>query len=190
MVARQRMLIVHIALHLGVVSQDCLGVSILANPRGQGRSLMLTMPDDEQAAIMGVMKGVGGTSVPTAIPILWASVRDPYSVGECTRPMQKSRCLQCGAEIGGLSHVPAQGNVQVDTGVALSMSSARGWVRSAARGEQSPVRDMSRRTMHVVRFIMRALLLVATSTPHHINTLTRQHINTPHTSPPHHLTTS
>jgi hypothetical protein len=38
----------------------------------------------------------------------------PFTVGECGRPMEESRCPECGAAIGGQFHNPAAG-VVMDT---------------------------------------------------------------------------
>jgi hypothetical protein len=38
----------------------------------------------------------------------------PFSVGECTRPMQESVCPQCGEPIGGRNHTPAAGVSNAD----------------------------------------------------------------------------
>ena len=37
-----------------------------------------------------------------------------YVVGDCGRTMQLSRCPDCGASIGGMNHIPQDGNVVVD----------------------------------------------------------------------------
>ena len=37
-----------------------------------------------------------------------------YVVGECGRPMEQSRCPECGEHIGGMNHVPANRNFAVD----------------------------------------------------------------------------
>ena len=37
-----------------------------------------------------------------------------YTVGNCGRPMEESRCPQCKVKIGGLNHVPASGNLEVN----------------------------------------------------------------------------
>ena len=33
-----------------------------------------------------------------------------YAVGECGRPMEESRCPECGSRIGGIDHIPAMNN--------------------------------------------------------------------------------
>ena len=37
-----------------------------------------------------------------------------YSVGECGRPMEASRCPECNSSIGGHDHIPLRGNRMID----------------------------------------------------------------------------
>ena len=37
-----------------------------------------------------------------------------YTVGECGRPMEESVCPQCKEKIGGRSHIPASGNIEIN----------------------------------------------------------------------------
>jgi hypothetical protein len=43
-----------------------------------------------------------------------------YVIGECGQPMQSSRCPECGLQIGGVGHVPQNGNVQVNDNEILN----------------------------------------------------------------------
>eukprot|EP00930_Biecheleria_cincta_P001164 TRINITY_DN102330_c0_g1_i1.p1 TRINITY_DN102330_c0_g1~~TRINITY_DN102330_c0_g1_i1.p1 ORF type:complete len:2842 (-),score=483.01 TRINITY_DN102330_c0_g1_i1:146-7831(-) len=72
-------------------------VAVLCEPKLAQQALWPTMPENEQASILGAMGHVG-----------WYTCRNghPYSVGECTRPMQMSFCpvVGCGLPIGGQNH--------------------------------------------------------------------------------------
>ena len=37
-----------------------------------------------------------------------------YLIGECGRPMEESKCPDCGAKIGGREHIPVRNNTQVN----------------------------------------------------------------------------
>ena len=43
-----------------------------------------------------------------------------YTVGECGRPMEESICPQCKEKIGGKSHIPASGNIEVNLGQEMN----------------------------------------------------------------------
>ncbi|CAE7456051.1 rnf213a [Symbiodinium sp. CCMP2456] len=75
---------------------------VLNSPGEAQRSYWPTMPDSEEAAVVGAMGYVGWYTCPNG---------HPYSVGECTRPMQKGICPApgCGAPIGGEHHQNVQG---------------------------------------------------------------------------------
>ena len=43
-----------------------------------------------------------------------------YVVGECGGPMQQGICPECGADIGGRAHIPANRNEAVDLNMAMN----------------------------------------------------------------------
>ncbi|CAE7238249.1 rnf213a [Symbiodinium pilosum] len=56
-----------------------------------------------------------------------------YTIGECTRPMQQTRCPECGAQIGGREHQLQQGNRR------LGDTRNGGWERRVGRPGYSVV---------------------------------------------------
>ncbi|CAJ1427321.1 unnamed protein product [Effrenium voratum] len=106
--APPRRFLEQLALLLCVLAIDSNGTSAswlelaLMAPNDAQRTFWPTMPDSEEAAVLGAMGFVG-----------WYTCRNghPYSVGECTRPMQQGVCpvAGCGARIGGEHHVNVQG---------------------------------------------------------------------------------
>ena len=52
-----------------------------------------------------------------------------YSVGECGRPMEESRCPECQAKIGGIEHIPARNNVQAN--IVLEMRNNNNIINNA-----------------------------------------------------------
>ena len=66
-----------------------------------------TMPGDLLSIIQEELKGLRWYNCPKG---------HPYSVGECGRPMQKSKCNHpgCGATIGGENHISAWGNTPIN----------------------------------------------------------------------------
>jgi len=90
----------------------------------------------------------------------------PYTVGECTRPMQVARCIACGAEIGGRSHVPAHKNTRVDASKAIQNVTS-GYMNDimppastfrSVGAENVFVSDLA---MAVLRFVVHGVLLIA-----------------------------
>uniref|UniRef100_H3BBI9 RING-type E3 ubiquitin transferase n=1 Tax=Latimeria chalumnae TaxID=7897 RepID=H3BBI9_LATCH len=86
----------------------------------------------------------------------------PCTVGECGQPMQKSRCVDCGAEIGGMNHMPVQGFQQsmnivdrTQTGHVLGNP----WRREAV---VAPDREMSLVSFVLIRMLSHMAMLLGT----------------------------
>ncbi|KAM6905305.1 E3 ubiquitin-protein ligase rnf213-alpha-like [Xenentodon cancila] len=97
---------VEIAVHLAVVLL-CGTQRILAplqqlamNPANMQAAFLPTMPEDMIAVAQQALGQVQ-----------WYRCEKghPCTIGECGRPMQTSRCVDCGAPIGGNNHMPLQG---------------------------------------------------------------------------------
>ena len=76
---------------------------LLVNHERLKKVYIPTMPDDILQIAAAVLQGVGWYKCPNG---------HAYSVGECTRPMEVSRCY-CGQEIGGENHVPVSNNERI-----------------------------------------------------------------------------
>ncbi|XP_041853322.1 E3 ubiquitin-protein ligase rnf213-alpha isoform X2 [Melanotaenia boesemani] len=97
---------VEITVHLAAVLL-CGNQGILAplqqlamSPANMQRAFLPTMPEDMLAVAQQALGPVHWYKCPNG---------HPCTVGECGQPMQRSRCVDCGAEIGGLNHRPVQG---------------------------------------------------------------------------------
>ncbi|XP_037664815.1 E3 ubiquitin-protein ligase RNF213 isoform X2 [Choloepus didactylus] len=71
-------------------------------PANMVNAFLPTMPEDllAQARHWQGLQGVQWYTCPRG---------HPCSVGECGRPMEQSRCVDCGAPIGGINHIPQAG---------------------------------------------------------------------------------
>ncbi|XP_036840034.1 E3 ubiquitin-protein ligase rnf213-alpha-like isoform X4 [Oncorhynchus mykiss] len=75
-------------------------------PNNMLRAFIPTMPEDMLAMAQRVLTQTGGLQALT-----WYSCPEghPCAVGECGRPTQLARCLECGAVVGGRNHAPVRG---------------------------------------------------------------------------------
>ncbi|XP_053095106.1 E3 ubiquitin-protein ligase rnf213-alpha isoform X3 [Pangasianodon hypophthalmus] len=69
-------------------------------PANMQRAFLPTMPDDMLAVAQQAMGQLQWYYCPKG---------HPCTVGECGQPMEKSRCLDCNEEIGGIDHRPVTG---------------------------------------------------------------------------------
>ncbi|XP_075760215.1 E3 ubiquitin-protein ligase RNF213 isoform X4 [Pelodiscus sinensis] len=90
----------------------------------------------------------------------------PCTIGECGRPMQQSRCVDCGALIGGLQHIPVTGFQGVRQ---FTDRTQTGHVLGDPRNREAMVvseREMSPVVFIVIRLLTHlAMLLGATNEP-------------------------
>ena len=85
-----------------IASHNAAGfwATVLFAPSALGTMYVPTMAGDEFAMILAASDYVGWYKCPNG---------HPYSVGNCTRPMQLARCPACGAPIGGTNHEDVAG---------------------------------------------------------------------------------
>ncbi|TNM97227.1 hypothetical protein fugu_015383 [Takifugu bimaculatus] len=69
-------------------------------PANMQKAFLPSMPDDMQAAAREALGHLQWYHCPNGHPI---------AIGECGQPMERSRCLDCGAAIGGTDHRPLEG---------------------------------------------------------------------------------
>uniref|UniRef100_A0A663M6R8 Uncharacterized protein n=1 Tax=Athene cunicularia TaxID=194338 RepID=A0A663M6R8_ATHCN len=77
-------------------------------PHTMEHSFLPTMPED----IMAQARAWNGVA-----SLRWYTCPNghPCTVGECGLPMETSRCLDCGAQVGGMLHVPLHGFQELNT---------------------------------------------------------------------------
>ncbi|KAK3552318.1 hypothetical protein QTP86_010384 [Hemibagrus guttatus] len=95
-------LAVHLAAVLLCANQAVLQplLQLAFFPANMQRAFLPTMPDDMLAVAQQAMGHLQWYYCPNG---------HPCTVGECGQPMEKSRCLDCKVEIGGVDHRPVQG---------------------------------------------------------------------------------
>ncbi|XP_042360235.1 E3 ubiquitin-protein ligase rnf213-alpha [Plectropomus leopardus] len=98
--------LVDLTLHLAAVLL-CGNQGIIAplqqlamDPANMQAAFLPSMPEDMLAVAQQAMG-----------PLLWYHCPNghPCTIGECGQPMEKSHCVDCGVEIGGVDHRPVQG---------------------------------------------------------------------------------
>jgi hypothetical protein len=123
-------------------------------------SLLPTMPDDEMAAVTQGMGVVGWYKCPNG---------HPYSVGNCTWPMETARCPVpgCGKPIGGDNHKAVKGVTRLDRDAMLSEACQPGYIAAATTGEtaEQTNRSMSPLSLRVLRLLIHGFLEIALLTP-------------------------
>lgn len=134
---------------------------VLTNPGEAQRSYWPTMPDSEEAAVVGAMGYVGWYTCPNG---------HPYSVGECTRPMQKGICPApgCGAPIGGEHHQNVQGVRTINEDRLLRHRSQPGYIAATSELVDQTVvnqfkRQLNMRGLKAMRLVLRVALWASLS---------------------------
>ncbi|XP_028266969.1 E3 ubiquitin-protein ligase rnf213-alpha-like isoform X1 [Parambassis ranga] len=96
-------LTVHLAAVLLCGNQGILAPlkQLAMNPASMQAAFLPTMPED--------MLAVAHQALGSVVQWYHCPLGHPCTIGECGQPMQKSHCVDCGAVIGGDSHVPVQG---------------------------------------------------------------------------------
>ncbi|CAL9693293.1 unnamed protein product [Knipowitschia caucasica] len=105
--SRTQSVLIELTVHLAAVllcgNQGILGpLKQLALPPGTMQLAFLpSMPEDKITMAQQAMgQGLQWYLCPNG---------HPCTIGECGQPMERSRCVDCGADIGGINHIPAQG---------------------------------------------------------------------------------
>ncbi|XP_072560845.1 E3 ubiquitin-protein ligase rnf213-alpha isoform X2 [Paramormyrops kingsleyae] len=131
------------------------------DPAKMQMAFIPTMPDDMLAVARGLLGQVQWYFCPNG---------HPCTIGECGQPMEISRCLDCGAQIGGEDHKPVSGfqiaNIQGDrtqTGHVLGAISRRD------NPDMKDTKGMSPAPFGLIRLLTHmALLLGASAHPQNV----------------------
>ncbi|KAM8845445.1 E3 ubiquitin-protein ligase rnf213-alpha-like isoform 2-T2 [Spinachia spinachia] len=105
-VSETQSVLVDLSIHLAAVllcgnQQICAPLQSLAmQPADMQAAFLPTMPED---MLVVAQQAMG--------PLQWYYCPNghPCTIGECGQPMEKSICLDCRVEIGGIEHVPVKG---------------------------------------------------------------------------------
>ena len=123
---------------------------ILFAPLDQKQSFIPTVPDDSFIEIVKASGQVGWYICPNG---------HKYSVGQCTMPMERSKCTACGADIGGQDHVSVKG-VRKMTDAELRGDPKQGY--EIENNESDCVR-LSTLTCRVLRLFLHNMMLISAS---------------------------
>lgn len=117
-----------------------------------GTRYLPTFDDDEKETVARAMGKVGWYTCPKG---------HPYSVGECTHPMQEAICNvpDCGAKIGGKNHVAVDGVKRLDK--LGNNETIPGYVRNHMNNDQS--QRVAKTTHLTLRVMLNTLVLALSS---------------------------
>ncbi|KAG7491182.1 hypothetical protein MATL_G00000180 [Megalops atlanticus] len=145
------------------------------SPSNMQRSYIPTMPEDVLAAAQRVMGPHES--------LRWYTCRNghPCAIGECGRPVQTSRCLDCNAEVGGRGYVAVTGFTV--TGI-LADRTQRGHILGDPQRRDSPdtldTRSMSPVPFTLIRLLTHlAMLQGASGDPQSVGGLVRLQVQDP-----------
>ena len=138
---------VHLSI-LGLSHQQSWIFAMLFHPESQLNSYLLGLPDDEFTEIVRASGLVGWYVCPNG---------HKYSVGNCTKPMEKSVCTACNAPIGGLQHVSVEGVRRLQE-TELAAESKRGYTVESS--ELECVR-LSPLTSRILRLLLHMSMLLS-----------------------------
>jgi len=154
--SQEELLLHQLAVHLAAWALEhpgCWLERVIMDPSSMLLSFIPSMPEDPMTVIHKAMGSrMGWYRCPNG---------HPYTVGECTMPMQTSRCIQCGAVIGGRSHVSVKGVTRMN--VARDKVPPKGYCIASAC-EETMRRDGT--AMRVIRFLLHLAMHMSFVTAH------------------------
>ncbi|MGH0136482.1 UNVERIFIED_CONTAM: hypothetical protein FKN15_010117 [Acipenser sinensis] len=129
-------------------------------PANMQNAFLPTMPED----MMAVAQQVLG-------PLHWYTCPNghPCAVGECGQPMERRKCIDCGAEMGGENHRPVQGFQRIGiTGDRTQRGHVLGDPQKRDSAAMLDTREISSVPFILIRFLTHmAMLLGAAQDPQH-----------------------
>ncbi|XP_067403324.1 E3 ubiquitin-protein ligase RNF213 isoform X3 [Emydura macquarii macquarii] len=147
--------------------------SLAFSPATMQHSFLPTMPEDlmTQAVNWEGMQQLRWYVCPNG---------HPCTIGECGRPMERSRCVDCGEEIGGVQHIPVHGFQGVQH---FTDRTQTGHVLGNPRNREAMVvseREMSPVVFIVIRLLTHlAMLLGATKEPQSLQGIIKPPVRDP-----------
>lgn len=91
-----------------------------------------------------------------------------YAVGECTMPMERSKCPECHSSVGGESHIPVKGVTRLDIEGSVGVPGYFPYQNFSKVGE--PLRELRQVQIAFYQFCFHCLLLVGLAGPHSSST--------------------
>nr|XP_023992641.1 E3 ubiquitin-protein ligase rnf213-alpha-like [Salvelinus alpinus] len=150
-------------------------------PANMQRAFIPTMPEDMLAVVRQAIRGMTWYNCPNG---------HPCAIGECGKPMETSRCVDCGAEIGGSTTILSRASLLLDpVGTFLHMmlegdSTETGHVLGDPGRRDHPdmqdTKNMSSVPFNLVRLLTHiAMLLGARSNPQAIAAIIKPQVPDP-----------
>ncbi|XP_068735057.1 LOW QUALITY PROTEIN: E3 ubiquitin-protein ligase rnf213-alpha-like [Montipora capricornis] len=158
-------IIIHASIALQCVGSGALTEPLyvlMTDPRSMMNSYLPTIPEDN---FLDCIKVIGETMKEPGRPGEWyecGNCKYPYFIGECSKPMEKSQCPDCGRVLGGGNHrflgewAVAKRQDRTKTGHALGDPGSRLTVAE-------PQRDLSPILCSLVRIVMHAAMVMGAS---------------------------
>ncbi|XP_068731195.1 E3 ubiquitin-protein ligase rnf213-alpha-like [Montipora capricornis] len=158
-------IIIHASIALQCVGSGALTEPLyvlMTDPRSMMNSYLPTIPEDN---FLDCIKVIGETMKERGGPGEWyecGNCKHPYFIGECSRPVEKSPCPDCGRVLGGEQHrflgayAVAKRQDRTKTGHALGDPGSRPTVAE-------PQRNLSPILCSLVRIVMHAAMVMGAS---------------------------
>ncbi|XP_058845819.1 E3 ubiquitin-protein ligase rnf213-alpha-like isoform X2 [Acipenser ruthenus] len=130
-------------------------------PANMQNAFLPTMPEDMMAVAQQVLGPVHWYMCPNG---------HPCAVGECGQPMERRKCIDCGAEMGGENHRPVQGFQRIGiTGDRTQRGHVLGDPQKRDSAAMLDTREISSVPFILIRFLTHmAMLLGAAQDPQSI----------------------
>ncbi|XP_066446475.1 E3 ubiquitin-protein ligase RNF213-like [Eleutherodactylus coqui] len=149
-------------------------------PSRMQNSYLPTMPEDMMVYARNAMREIRQ----------WFSCPNGHycAVGECGQPMQESRCVDCGAPVGGQNHLPRpdfqriqQDTDRTQTGHVLESPERQGTVIAPDRDLPAPAFILLRLVTHMAMFLgseedLQSLMLIVKPPPLDVRDFLLHHI--------------
>ncbi|XP_058848399.1 E3 ubiquitin-protein ligase rnf213-alpha-like isoform X1 [Acipenser ruthenus] len=141
-------------------------------PANMQNAFLPTMPEDMMAVAQQVLGQVHWYVCPNG---------HPCAVGECGQPMERRKCIDCGAEMGGENHVPVQGFKQMEVkGDRTQRGHVLGDPRKRDSAAMLDTREISSVPFILIRFLTHmAMLLGAAQDPQSIAQIIKPVVTNP-----------
>uniref|UniRef100_A0A6Q2YDT1 RING-type E3 ubiquitin transferase n=1 Tax=Esox lucius TaxID=8010 RepID=A0A6Q2YDT1_ESOLU len=174
------LVVVELAIHLTAVllcgSQGLLMPlqQLALVPTNMERAFIPTMPEDMLAAARQVFQDKE--------KLRWYNCPNghPCAIGECGRPTETSRCVDCGAEIGGKGHNPVQGFTDAPNGDTTQTGHILGDPSRRDNPDMRDTKNMSSVPFNLIRLLTHmAMLLGARRHPQAIKAIIKPQVGDP-----------
>uniref|UniRef100_A0A452ISB0 RING-type E3 ubiquitin transferase n=1 Tax=Gopherus agassizii TaxID=38772 RepID=A0A452ISB0_9SAUR len=150
------------------------------SPATMQNSFLPTMPEDMMIQSLNLLHFSGSEMLLLCLSLGFINLCHFFSLCQCGRPMEQSRCVDCNAPIGGLQHIPVHGFQGVQN---FTDRTQTGHVLGDPRNREAMVaseREMSPVVFIVIRLLTHlAMLLGATEDPQSLRRILKPPVQDP-----------